>query len=173
MSYCGYVTNLMNVREHTNADNLVLATCFENTVCVAKDKYFEGQLGVYFPVDGQLSMEFCEKNGLLAVYDEFGKNISGGYLDPSKRNIRAIKLRGEQSDGLFLPIECLAYTGVDLKSLTPGTPITVVNEHDICKKYIPHKKNGKPSRVPAGQKLKKKNSTPTFFISRAHILLFL
>ena len=163
MSYCGYVTNLMNVREHTNADNLVLATCFENTVCVAKDKYFEGQLGVYFPVDGQLSMEFCEKNGLLAVYDEFGKNISGGYLDPSKRNIRAIKLRGEQSDGLFLPIECLAYTGVDLKSLTPGTPITVVNEHDICKKYIPHKKNGKPSRVPAGQKLKKKNSTPTFF----------
>ena len=163
MSYCGYVTNLMNVREHTNADNLVLATCFENTVCVAKDKYFEGQLGVYFPVDGQLSMEFCEKNGLLAVYDEFGKNISGGYLDASKRNIRAIKLRGEQSDGLFLPIECLAYTGVDLKSLTPGTPITVVNEHDICKKYIPYKKNGKPSRVPAGQKLKKKNSTPTFF----------
>ena len=163
MSYCGYVTNLMIVREHGNADNLVLATCFENTVCVAKDKYFEGQLGVYFPVDGQLSMEFCEKNGLLAVYDEFGKNISGGYLDPSKRNIRAIKLRGEQSDGLFLPIECLAYTGVDLKSLTPGTPITVVNEHDICKKYIPRKKNGKPSRVPAGQKLKKKNSTPTFF----------
>ena len=163
MSYCGYVTNLMNVREHTNADNLVLATCFENTVCVAKDKYFEGQLGVYFPVDGQLSMEFCEKNGLLAVYDEFGKNISGGYLDASKRNIRAIKLRGEQSDGLFLPIECLAYTGVDLKSLTPGTPITVVNDHDICKKYIPRKKNGKPSRVPAGQKLKKKNSTPTFF----------
>ena len=163
MSYCGYVTNLMNVREHTNADNLVLATCFENTVCVAKDKYFEGQLGVYFPVDGQLSMEFCEKNGLLAVYDEFGKNISGGYLDASKRNIRAIKLRGEQSDGLFLPIECLAYTGVDLKTLTPGTPITVVNDHDICKKYIPRKKNGKPSRVPAGQKLKKKNSTPTFF----------
>ena len=163
MSYCGYVTNLMNVREHSNADKLMLATCFENTVCVAKDKYFEGQLGVYFPVDGQLSMEFCEKNGLLAVYDEFGKNISGGYLDPSKRNIRAIKLRGEQSDGLFLPIECLAYTGVDLKSLTPGTPITVVNDHDICKKYIPRKKNDKPSRVPAGQKLKKKNSTPTFF----------
>ena len=29
MSYCGYVTNLMNVREHTNADKLMLATCFE------------------------------------------------------------------------------------------------------------------------------------------------
>lgn len=164
MSYCGYVTNLMNVREHSNADKLVLATCFENTVCVAKDKYFEGQLGVYFPVDGQLSMEFCEKNGLLAVYDEFGKNISGGYLDPAKRNIRAIKLRGEQSDGLFLPIECLAYTGVDMKDLTPGTPITVVNGHEICKKYIPKSKNkGNSVKHHAGQKLKRKNMAPTFF----------
>ena len=163
MSYCGYVTKLIDVREHSNADKLMLATCFENTVCVAKDKYFEGQLGVYFPVDGQLSMEFCENNGLLAVYDEFGKNISGGYLDPSKRNIRAIKLRGEQSDGLFLPIECLAYTGVDMKDLTPGTTITDVNGHHICKKYIPRKKNGKPGRSQPGQKQKKKNSVPTFF----------
>lgn len=164
MSYCGYVTNLMNVREHSNADKLVLATCFENTVCVAKDKYFEGQLGVYFPVDGQLSMEFCERNGLLAVYDEFGKNISGGYLDPAKRNIRAIKLRGEQSDGLFLPIECLAYTGVDMNELTAGTPITVVNGHEICQKYIPRGKNkGNGVKHHAGQKVKRKNMAPTFF----------
>lgn len=164
MSYCGYITNLMNVREHGNADNLVLATCFENTVCVAKDKYFEGQLGVYFPVDGQLSMEFCEKNGLLAVYDEFGKNISGGYLDPAKRNVRAIKLRGEQSDGLFLPIECLSYTGAKMDDLTPGTPITVLNGHEICKKYIPRGKNkGNGVKHHAGQKLKRKNMAPTFF----------
>ena len=164
MPYCGYVTNLVNVREHSNADNLVLATCFENTVCVAKDKYFEGQLGVYFPVDGQLSMEFCEKNGLLAVYDEFGKNISGGYLDPAKRNVRAIKLRGEQSDGLFLPIECLAYTGAKLDDLTPGTVITELNGHEICKKYIPQRKNkGNGVKYPAGQKMKRKNMAPTFF----------
>ena len=163
MSYCGYVTNLKDVRKHPNADKLVLATCFENTVCVAIDKYFEGQLGVYFPVDGQLSMEFAEKNGLLAVYDAEGKNISGGYLDPSKRNIRAIKLRGEQSYGLFLPIECLAYTGVNLKELTPGTTITVVNGHEICQKYIPKTKNPKGPHYGTGQKLKKKNSAPTFF----------
>lgn len=51
MAYCGYVTTLKNVRKHPNADRLVLADCFGNTVCVT-NSYKEGDIGVYFPVDG-------------------------------------------------------------------------------------------------------------------------
>lgn len=52
----------------------------------------------------------------------------------------AIKLRGEKSDGLFLPLESLAYTGVDLDSLHAGDVIDgVLNGHNICCKYIPRK----------------------------------
>ena len=58
MAYCGYITRLKNVRKHSNADRLQLADCFGNTVIVSLD-YTEGQLGVYFPVDGQLSERFC------------------------------------------------------------------------------------------------------------------
>ena len=163
MAYCGYVTNLKNVREHPNADRLVLADCFINTVCVAKDKYTEGQLGIYFPVDGQLSMEFCEQNGLLAVYEN-GVNVSGGYMDPTKRNVKAIKLRGEKSDGLFLPLECLAYTGVDISTLKAGDQITVVNGKEICTKYIPKVKNPNPKSAPKKKEVKVKyQATPTFF----------
>lgn len=165
MSHCGYITTLKNVREHPNADKLVLATCFESTVCVAKDKYYEGQLGVYFETDLQLSMEFCEKNGLLAVYEN-GINVSGGYMDPTKRNVRAIKLRGEQSDGLFLPLDCLAYTGVDMDSLTPGVQITVLNGHEICRKFIPVAKAPKTVAGGAGKRVKrraKRSIAPTFF----------
>lgn len=165
MSHCGYITTLKNVREHPNADKLVLATCFESTVCVAKDKYYEGQLGVYFETDLQLSMEFCEKNGLLAVYEN-GINVSGGYMDPTKRNVRAIKLRGEQSDGLFLPLDCLAYTGVDMDSLTPGVQITVLNGHEICRKFIPVAKAPKTVAGGAGKRVKrraKRTIAPTFF----------
>lgn len=32
--YCGFVTNLKNVRPHPNADRMKLADCFGNTVCV-------------------------------------------------------------------------------------------------------------------------------------------
>lgn len=159
MGHCGYITTLNNMRPHPNADKLVLATCFESTVCVAKDKYYEGQLGVYFETDLQLSMEFCEKNGLLAVYEN-GVNVSGGYMDPTKRNVRAIKLRGEQSDGLFLPLDCLAYTGVDMSSLTPGVQITVLNGHEICRKFIPVAKAPKIVVGGAGKRMKRRAKQP-------------
>ena len=163
--HCGYVTTLKDVRPHPNADKLVLATCFVNTVCVNKEMYHEGEIGVYFPVDLQLSMEFCQKNGLLAVYEN-GKNVSGGYMDPAKRNVKAIKLRGEQSDGLFLPLSCLAYTGVNLDELELNSPITVVNGHEICRKYIPR---GKPQATAAGgagkraKRKAKRSIAPVFY----------
>lgn len=165
--HSGFITTLKDIRPHPNADKLMLATCFINTVCVAKDKFAEGEIGVYFPVDLQLSMEFCEQNKLLAVYEN-GVNISGGYMDPTKRNVKAIKLRGEKSDGLFLPLSCLAYTGVDLDSLDIGDPITTVNGHEICRKYIParHPKGNATVAGGAGKRVKrraKRSIAPTFF----------
>lgn len=138
MAYCGYVTTLRNLRKHPNADRLLLGECFGNVVCVSLD-YAEGEIGVYFPTDGQLSVEFAEKNNLLRKKDENGNNI-GGYMDPDKRNVTSIKLRGEKSDGLFLPISCLEYTGVDMDTMNPGVTITDVNGHHICEKYIPKRK---------------------------------
>ena len=137
--YCGYVTTLKNVRPHPNADRMQLADCFGNTVCVGLDA-FEGEVMLYFPVDGQLSVEYCAQNDLVRRKDENGNNC-GGYLDPDKRNIRALKLRNEKSDGLTMPLESLAYTGVDIATLRIGDTITVVNGHEICQKYIPKTKN--------------------------------
>lgn len=158
MSYNAYVTTLKNLRPHPNADRLQLGDCFGNTVCVNLD-YTENQIGVYFPTDGQLSVEFAEYNNLLRKKDENGNNI-GGYMDPEKRNVTAIKLRGEKSDGLFLPLSCLDYCYPDIKGgaammLNIGDTVDVINGHDICTKYIPHKN---PSRAhnSDGNKIRKK-----------------
>ena len=139
MAYCGYITRLKNVRKHPNADRLQLADCFGNTVIVSLD-YTENQLGVYFPVDGQLSVEFCAANDLVRRKDENG-NPAGGYLDPEKRNIKAMKLRGEKSDGLFLPLTSLA-NFTTISDLKEGDTITILNGVEICKKYIPKRKEG-------------------------------
>ena len=139
MAYCGYITRLKNVRKHSNADRLLLADCFGNTVIVSLD-YQENQLGVYFPVDGQLSPEFCAANDLVRRKDENG-NPCGGYLDPDKRNIKAMKLRGEKSDGLFLPLTALA-NFTTISDLKEGDTITILNGVEICKKYIPKRKEG-------------------------------
>lgn len=140
MAYCGFITTLKNVRPHPNADRMKLADCFGNTVCVGLDSA-EGEIGVYFPVDGQLSVEFCQVHDLVRRKDENG-NAAGGYLDPDKRNIKAVKLRGEKSDGLFMPISCLVFTGVNLDEINVGDTITTVNGHEICQKYIPRGNHG-------------------------------
>lgn len=153
MSYCGYVTMIKYLHKHPNADRLLLGECFGNTVCVSTD-YAEGEIGIYFPTDGQLSVEFAEQNNLLRKKDENGNNI-GGYMDPDKRNVTSIRLRGEKSDGLFLPISCIAYTGVDLDTINVGDTITVVNGHDICQKYIPRGRRSH-SDTPKGNRVRKK-----------------
>lgn len=136
--YTAFVTRIKNLRKHTNADRLLCGECFGNTVIVDLSTPPE-QLGVYFPVDGQLGVEFATKNDLLRRKDENG-NPAGGYLDPVKRNIKALTLRGEKSDGLFLPLACLS-DFTDISKLKEGNTISVLNGVTICEKYIPAKKS--------------------------------
>ena len=135
--YCGYITTINHLRKHSNADRLQCTTVFGNNV-ILDLSYQEGQRVVFFPTDGQLSAEFANENNLVRKKDENVNNI-GGYLNPEKRNITALKLRGEKSEGLVLPIEVLSkYTNVD--KLKDGDQITILNGHEICKKYIPNSK---------------------------------
>ena len=159
--YKAYITVLTNVRKHPNADRLFLADVFGNTVCVSTD-YYNGQVGIYFPTDGQLSVEFAEKNNLLRKKDDAGNNI-GGYMDPDKRNVTAIRLRGEKSDGLFLPMSALDYCYAHHDASTElrvGDVIDgVVNGHEICTKYIP-RTNHRQGHVSEGNKTRK-HKAPT------------
>lgn len=148
--HVGYIVKIEHLRPHINADRLQIATIFGNDVIVDLNVAI-GDIGVYFPSDLQLSKEFCEINDLVRRKDENG-NPCGGYLDPDKRNIRPIKLRGEKSDGLYLPIKCLEYTQGRLKI---GDRINVVNGHEICCKYIPVIKNKTSSKTKKCNKVRK------------------
>ena len=159
--YKAYITVLTNVRKHPNADRLLLADVFGNTVCVSTD-YTEGQVGVYFPTDGQLSVEFAEKNNLLRKKDDAGNNI-GGYMDPGKRNVTAIRLRGEKSDGLFLPLSalnyCYAHGDASIELFVGDVIDGCVNRHEVCQKYIPRRPD--PSRAHSAGNKTRKHKVPT------------
>ena len=159
MAYCGYVVKIEKLRKHSNADRLQIATFFGNDTIVSLDAHI-GDIGIYFPVDGQLSERYCAVNDLVRRKDENGKQC-GGYLDPVKRNIKAIKLRGEKSDGIFMPITSLA-DFCKISDLKVGDTIDVVNGEEICCKYIPRRNptsyhgKGKPHKV-------KEIIAPTFY----------
>lgn len=148
-----HITTIKEIHKHSNADRLQCVTVFGNNVIVDLS-YTLGQRVVFLPTDLQLSEEFANDNNLLRKKDDAGNNI-GGYMDPDKRNIVALKLRGEKSEGLILPIEVLSkYT--DISKLSDGDTFSELNGHKICCKYIPCQKSevarnytsksGKPSK---------------------------
>lgn len=152
--HCGYIVKINELHKHSNADRLQIATIFGASVIVGLDVKID-DIGVYFPIDLQLSQEYCEINNLVRKLDENGKNI-GGYLEPDKRNIRAMKLRGEKSEGLFMPLESLKYTGET--KFEVDEKIEMLNGHEICRKYIPRGK--KPAAAGKQGNKTRKHTTP-------------
>lgn len=136
INHCGYIVKVKELRAHPNADKLYIATFFGNDTCVSIDTQV-GDIGVYFPCDLQLSLEFCIANHLCRKLPD--GTADTGYMEVDKRNITAIRLRGERSDGLYLPINCFNYCYDDDASayLKVGDIINEVNGHPICNKYIP------------------------------------
>lgn len=166
MSYCAYITRIKNLRKHSNADRLQVGECFGNSVIVGLNTP-ENELGIYFPTDGKLGVEYCEENNLLRKKDENGNQI-GGYLDPDKRHITTIKLRKEPSDGLFMPLTSLEKF-CNINDLKEGDTITTLNGILICEKYVP-KSNRRSSQNTSGKKNKaKKVETISYPLFEEHI----
>ena len=164
MAYCAYITTIKEILPHNNADRLKITYCFGNQ-CIIDLSYSVGDKVIYFPEGGQLDLEFCKNNNLIRIKNEDG-TCSGGYMDENKRRITSVRLRGEASDGLVLPISCLApYT--DINDLKDGDKIDVLNGVELCKKYIPktnpkENKSGSKRAKNANKKVKK-TSYPIFF----------
>lgn len=160
MAYTGFVVKVEHLRKHSNADRLQIATFFGNDTIVGLDVKVN-DIGIYFPVDGQLSERYCQVNDLVRRKNpETGKQ-EGGYLNPDKRNIKALKLRGEKSDGLFMPLTSLT-DFCKISDLKVGDTIDTLNGELICQKYIPHQKHTPGAPGSKVHKVKV-NFAPTFY----------
>lgn len=162
--HCGFIVKIEHLRKHSNADRLQVLTVFGNDTCVSLDAKV-GDLGVYFPTDLQLSEEFCHANHLCR------KKLDGtpdtGYMDNNKRNVTTIRLRGEKSDGLYLPIHCFDYIygeGKSAEHFEVGMKIEIVDGHEICKKYIPNR----PQKVSRERNKVRKNKVAVAPLFREH-----
>lgn len=157
MAYCGYVVKVKELRKHENADRLQIATFFGNDTVVDLNTKV-GDLGIYFPTDGRLGEEYAKINKLTRGM--------GGYLEDEKRHVKTIKLRGERSDGLYMPIASVA-TFVDTDTLKEGDTVTTLGGTLICEKYVPKGKVKKEQ--PQKKQGKKKKAKETFPFFEQHI----
>jgi len=152
MSYSGIIAKLNNVRPHDNADKLNLATVCGFTVITSKD-YTEGQLGCFFPSDGQLSHQMCHENNLYR-HREANKDVTKAGFFEDNRRVRAIKIRGIISDGFWIPVEGLSWAGNE--ELKEGQTVTKINGLPICNKYVTPATEKSANKDPQGKDKKSK-----------------
>ena len=149
-NYCGTIVKIDKLVTLENCDNVVAAIIFGNSVIVSKESYI-GQLGVFFPIETQLSEEFLKENNLYRDTTLNKDSSKKGYFEQNGR-IRAVKFRGNKSEGLFLPFACLDYI-LDFTNeefpIDPGVDFDKCLGHLICKKY-----QVGPTRLPNEKKTK-------------------
>jgi hypothetical protein len=100
---------------------------------------------VVFTAETQLSDSFCSNNNLYRHPEKNAdKDATTGYLEDNRR-VRAIKLRGNQSNALAMNISCLDYLKLSkntISQLVENTQFDELEGNPICQKYVVRKKNG-------------------------------
>jgi hypothetical protein len=149
-NYAATVVVLRDFVSLANCSNVKGALIYGNQVIVGNDAR-EGDVGLYFPVETQLSESFLRNNNLyrpnVMGAANFSANIDpsspGGFFEANGR-VRCMKFRGHKSEGFFVPLEYLFYIWgnktVDalqaLGTLEVGATFDKIGDVEICRKYV-------------------------------------
>ncbi len=135
-NYAAIVATIKNHIPLEGCDNIVGTTLFGYQAIIGKDIPV-GTVGLFFPAETQLSEDYCKSNNLFRHSEKNEDPSKKGYIEDNRR-IRAMKFRGQRSDCLFMPIESLLYTDVQIYDLKEGDVFDTLNGVEICKKYVIH-----------------------------------
>jgi hypothetical protein len=125
----------IKTKPHPNASRLLIGSCLGNEVVVS-NVVKDGQLGIYFPSDGELSHEMCYHNNLYRRGKGENKDPeANGYFEANRR-IKCITIRGVRSEGIWLELDKLSWTGTNLAELKEGQTFTIINNQLVCNKYF-------------------------------------
>lgn len=143
-NYSAIVVKLEKFVDLENCDNVKAAIIMGNHVIVSKDTK-EGDIGIYFPIETQLSHEFVSNNNLYRHSQYNVDDTKKGYFEDNRR-VRCVKFRGNKSEGLYMPIESLKFVlGDKINELNVGDEFDELEGVNICKKYVIKQKQQNPS----------------------------
>lgn len=152
-NYCATVIRIHNLVECPGLDKLVAIPAFGYSALVSKDHHI-GELGVFFVAETQLSEDFCRENSLFRDKELNKDKEKSSYMENSRR-IKPLKLRGNTSTALFMPLSCFTYLGVNIEDFKEGDVFTHINGNEVCRKYIIKVTQSRTNKV-KGQTLKRK-----------------
>ncbi|WRQ08887.1 RNA-ligase domain-containing protein [Mycobacterium phage mushipu] len=147
-NYAAQVVRVPATLELKGLDNLVGVPVLGCQALTQRDTK-EGDLRIAFTVETQLSTDYAHYNNLFRDAERNEDPNETGYLE-NHRRIKAMKLRGHKSSALLMPLESVAWTGVDPSELQEGDTFDTLNGHEICRKYelpVKHTHGAKASKV--------------------------
>lgn len=157
-NYAASIVSIKNIIDLEGCDNIKATTVFGNNVIISKDIKV-GDLGIYFPVECSISSEFLSHNNL---YDkpEMNKDKSRKGFFSSKGRVRAVKLRGNKSDGFWIPIQSLLglIDQREIDQFKEGDSFDHINGNKVCEKYVVPCHNGSSNNKRKETKANKKFS---------------
>ena len=141
-NYLASIVKIDNIRKHSNADRLQIATIYGNNVITGLAAQI-GQIYCYFPLESCLSFEFLSYTNSFRDA-ELNRDTTKKSLFEKHGRIRACSLRGEKSEGYIIPVSELENFAKDIlgKKISiddsfVGTDFDMFFDHMLCKKYIP------------------------------------
>lgn len=133
-NYAAVIVKIKSLTPLEGLDNLVGAHFFGYQAIVSKDVKV-GDVGVLFTAETQLSKDFTKQNSLYR-HAELNKNTDkAGFIEDNRR-VRAIKLRGNVSNALFMSLDSLGWTKAKIDKLEEGDTFDVLNGKEICNKFV-------------------------------------
>ncbi|MCK9530467.1 MAG: hypothetical protein M0R77_07890 [Gammaproteobacteria bacterium] len=132
MAHKAIIAKIDKVETIPGADRIQIAYVLGEPVVVSKDLPV-GFIGVFFPVDVQLSEQYCRENNLFRNSEKNADSDKKGFFDDN-RKVRAQPFLKVRSSGYFSSLESLAFCGEVPTQL--GTEFDELNGVKICQKYI-------------------------------------
>lgn len=145
-NYLAKIVQLSNPVPHPNADKLEGFIIDGNRVWYSKGFLSSGKIVVYFPIECQINPVILSKLDLFADKNLNQNKEVAGYFD-HKGRVRAIKLRGQPSEGFIMPLYHFDYAtdsniieSLDCTKLINKEFDTIDKKDEemwICRKYVP------------------------------------
>jgi RNA ligase (TIGR02306 family) len=136
-NYACSVVEIKQIFPIQGADMIVKTIVNGNTVVCSKNVK-EGDKMLYFVSGTKLNADYCKNNNLYDKPEENLDTTQKGFISFKQKRVKAIKLRGEISDGMLMPLSSLSNMNLPISTLTLqiGTEFTDIDDISICEKYI-------------------------------------
>lgn len=161
-NYLSKIVKIDTFRKHNDPEVNKLKCCTIDGFNMITGIDSEPGLYVYFPALSQINSDFLSYANLYK-HKELNKDPEQSGMFEDNGRVKAIKLRGEISEGFIIPVVVLqnyvlSVTNKELDGITEGTEFDAV-EHDgkefwISKKYVP-KHTQQPGSGVRGKQSKK------------------